>query len=40
LIISQVAFVQGYAFAWAGHFFFEHNKPATLAYPWLSFLGD
>ena len=32
--------VQGYAFAWAGHFFFEHNKPATFKHPWLSFLGD
>lgn len=35
-----VAFVQGYALAWAGHFFFEHNRPATFSYPWLSFLGD
>jgi hypothetical protein len=35
-----VGLVQGYAFAWAGHFFFEHNKPATFKYPWLSFLGD
>jgi len=32
--------VQGYAFAWAGHFFFEKNRPATFTYPWLSFLGD
>ena len=32
--------MQGYAFAWAGHFFFERNKPATFSYPWLSFLGD
>ena len=35
-----VAFAQGYAFAWAGHFFFEHNKPATFKYPWFSFMGD
>lgn len=35
-----VALAQGYAFAWAGHFFFENNKPATFAHPWLSFLGD
>ena len=35
-----VAFVQGYGFAWVGHFFFEHNKPATFRYPWLSFMGD
>ena len=35
-----LAFVQGYAFAWVGHFFFEHNKPATFQYPWLSYKGD
>lgn len=34
------ALVQGYAFAWVGHFFFEHNKPATFKYPWFSFMGD
>jgi hypothetical protein len=34
------ALMQGYAFAWVGQFFFEHNKPATFTYPWLSFLGD
>lgn len=38
--LIAVAFVQGYAWAWVGHFFFEHNKPATFKYPWLSFLGD
>lgn len=38
--LALVAFVQAYAFAWIGHFFFEHNKPATFTYPWLSFLGD
>jgi hypothetical protein len=38
--LVAVAFVQGYAFSWAGHFFFEHNKPATFDYPWLSLLGD
>jgi hypothetical protein len=38
--LVAVAFVQGYAFAWIGHFFFERNKPATFTYPWLSFLGD
>lgn len=32
--------VQGYAFAWVGHFFFEHNRPATFQYPRLSFMGD
>jgi hypothetical protein len=35
-----VAFVQGYAFAWAGHFFFERNKPATFKYPVFSLMGD
>lgn len=34
------ALVQGYAFAWVGHFFFEHNKPATFKYPIFSFMGD
>jgi len=38
--LIAVAFVQGYAFAWVGHFFFEHNKPATFKYPWFSYLGD
>ena len=30
----------GYAFAWAGHFFFEHNRPATFSHPLYSFAGD
>jgi hypothetical protein len=34
------ALVQGYAFAWVGHFFFEHNKPATFKYPVFSLMGD
>jgi hypothetical protein len=38
--LVAIAFVQGYAFAWIGHFFFEHNKPDTFTYPWFSFLGD
>jgi hypothetical protein len=32
--------VAGYAFAWIGHYFFEHNRPATFTYPFYSFLGD
>jgi hypothetical protein len=35
-----VALLQGYAFAWAGHYFFEHNKPATFKYPVFSLMGD
>ena len=32
--------VQGYAWAWVGHYFFEHNRPATFTYPRWSFIGD
>lgn len=32
--------VIGYGFAWVGHFFFEHNKPATFKYPFYSLWGD
>ena len=32
--------VSGYAVAWVGHYFFEHNRPATFTYPFYSFLGD
>ncbi len=29
-----------YTFAWVGHFFFEHNTPATFLYPSYSLMGD
>ena len=32
--------VVGYGFAWIGHFFFEHNRPATFKYPVYSLIGD
>jgi hypothetical protein len=38
--LLPLAPVQGYLFAWAGHFFFELNRPATFRYPLFSFLGD
>jgi hypothetical protein len=38
--LLAAAFIQGYAFAWVGHFFFERNKPATFKHPWLSLMGD
>ena len=32
--------VIGYGFAWIGHFFYEHNRPATFKHPIYSFVGD
>ncbi|HEX4522977.1 MAG TPA: Mpo1-like protein [Casimicrobiaceae bacterium] len=34
------AVLAGYGFAWVGHFFFEHNRPATFTYPIYSLIGD
>src|SRR4030095_8707648 len=30
----------GYGCAWVGHFFFEHNRPATFTHPVYSLIGD
>jgi hypothetical protein len=37
LLLAPMA---GYGFAWAGHYFFEKNRPATFTYPLYSFAGD
>lgn len=37
--IAAIPFL-GYGFAWAGHVFFEKNRPATFKYPLYSFAGD
>jgi len=37
--LVAIAFCQGYAFAWIGHFFFEHNKPPLSHIPGLAFLA-
>lgn len=32
--------LSGYACAWVGHFFHEHNKPASFKQPLYSFISD
>jgi hypothetical protein len=34
------ALFEAYGCAWVGHFFFEHNRPATFKHPLFSFMGD
>jgi hypothetical protein len=34
------ALIGGYGGAWIGHFFFEHNRPASFAQPLYSFRAD
>ncbi len=38
LLLVGLAF--GYSFAWVGHFFVEHNRPATFKHPLWSFRAD
>jgi hypothetical protein len=38
--LLPLAFIPGYAAAWAGHFFIEHNRPATFQHPLWSLIGD
>lgn len=38
--VAVLAVAVAYIFAWAGHFFYEHNRPATFSYPLLSLRAD
>jgi hypothetical protein len=39
-LLMVPALLFGYALAWVGHFFVEHNQPATFKHPLWSFRGD
>ena len=38
--LFPIGLMQGYAWAWVGHFCFEKNKPATFKHPFYSLIGD
>lgn len=38
--VVVLAVAVAYSCAWAGHFFYERNRPATFTYPLLSFRAD
>jgi len=38
--LIALSLVEGYAFAWVGHFAFEKNRPASFKRPLWSFMGD
>lgn len=39
-LLVLLALLMGYALAWIGHFFVEHNRPATFKHPLWSFRAD